>query len=231
MKLNKFSTLAISSALAVSSLAMVPGVASAETSASLTLSNMYLWRGTNLTPDAPAISGSLDYANETGFYTGVWTTNEDDGHETDLYAGFAGDAGGLSYDVSYWYYIYPEDGFTGEGGTGVNVDLSDNDLSEIIIGLGFGDFGAGLYISSETFQPTDSDYIYYTLDYTINDFNILYGAWSYDDAGNDEYSHITVTYSYNDNLSFGISKASEDIKDGVETDPLFVVTYNVPISK
>lgn len=224
MKLNKFSTLAISTTLATASLAMVPGVASAETSATLTLSNMYLWRGVNLTPDGPAISGSLDYANESGFYTGVWATNETGGHETDLYAGFAGEAGAVSYDVSYWYYLYPED-VSGAG----SRDLTDNDLSEVVIGLGVGDFGAGLYISADTLEPTGSDYVYYTLDYTAGPVNLLYGAWTYDDAGNDEYSHVTVTYSYNDDLSFGISVAQDDIPDNVETDPLFVVTYNVPI--
>ena len=129
MKLNKLSTVTVASALAVSSFALLPSVASAETSASLTLSNMYLWRGVNLTPDAPAISGSLDYAHESGAYLGVWTTNEDDGIETDLYVGFAGEAGDFSYDISYWAYLYPEEGFSGEPTIEGTVVGTVNDIS------------------------------------------------------------------------------------------------------
>lgn len=223
MKFNKFSSLAISSALAVSSLAMVPGVASAEVSATLTLSNMYLWRGQNLTPDGPAISGSLDYGNDSGFYAGVWTINETGGHETDLYAGFAGEAGAFSYDVSYWAYLYPEDG----------DKLGDNWFSDIVLAGGIGDFGVAFYIADETQGGADATY--YTLDYTIGDFNFLYGGWDLDDTTANEYSHITLGYSYSDNLSFAVSIASGDSgfnagDDGyVEEDPLFVVTYNVPL--
>lgn len=227
MKLiKKLTPVALATSMALGGLA-APSIASAEVSASINIANMYLWRGINLTPDAPAFSGSLDYANESGFYAGVWGTNEDDGIETDLYLGFGGEAGPISYDVSYWYYMYPEDGFTGEGGTGVNVDFADNSLSEFVIGLGYSDFTATFYVSQET--QGGSDYIYYTFDYTIGDYNILYGAWSYDDAGNDEYSHVTLTYAYNDNLTFGVSVAQEDITDGVETDPLFLVSYAIPL--
>ena len=81
MKFNKFSSLAFSSALAISSLAMVPGVASAEVSANVAVSNMYLWRGVNLSPDGGVVSGGLDYAHDSGFYAGVWTSSEEGGHE------------------------------------------------------------------------------------------------------------------------------------------------------
>jgi len=238
MKLmKKLTPVALATSMALGGL-MAPGAASAEVSASINIANMYLWRGVNLTPDAPAFSGSLDYAHDSGFYAGVWGTNEDDGIETDLYLGFGGEAGDFNYDVSYWYYMYPEEGFSGEGPViaqvadptqpgPTNNDLSDTSLSEFVIGLGFKDLTATFYVSSET--QGGSDYVYYTLDYTIGDYNILYGAWSYDKAGNDEYSHVTLTYAYNDNLTFGVSVAQEDITDGVETDPLFLVSYSIPV--
>jgi len=225
MKLNKLSAASIAATVAIGSFSMLPGMAQAETSASLTLSNMYLWRGQNLTPDGPAISGSLDYSHESGMYAGVWGTNETGGTETDLYVGFAGEASGFSYDVSYWYYLYPEDV---DGTTGAKVDLMDNALSEIVLGAGYSDFGVTLYMSGET--QGGSDYMYYTLDYTVGKYNILFGAWTFDDAGNNEYSHVTLTYSYNDNLSFAVSVAQEDIVDAVETDPLFLVSYSVPLN-
>jgi len=230
MKLNKLSAASIAATVAIGSFSMLPGIAQAETSASLTLSNMYLWRGVNLTPDGPALAASLDYSHESGVYAGVWTTNEDDGTETDLYFGYAGEAGDFSYDISYILYLYPEEGFTTDDPTvtPTNADLGDTDLSEIALGVGYKDFNAKFFISSDS-DIVGSDYIYYTLDYTVGKYNILYGAWSFDEAGNNEYSHVTLSYAYNDELTFAVNVAQEDIVDGVETDPLFVVSYSVPL--
>ncbi|MBL6999774.1 MAG: hypothetical protein ISR73_07955, partial [Gammaproteobacteria bacterium] len=112
------------------------------------------------------------------------------------------------------------------------------DLSEIALGLGYMDFGAKFYISSDS-DIVGSDYIYYTLDYTVGKYNILFGAFSFDkpglkDSGGNvtnpgDYSHVTLSYSYNDELTFAVNLAQEDIVDGVETDPLFVVSYSVPL--
>lgn len=196
-------------------------------SANLGLASMYMWRGQNLTPDGPQISGGIEFSGDTGLYGGVWTTNETGGHETDLYVGFGGEAGSVSYDISYWHYLYPEDG-----------DLGDTALSEIVLGFGFGDLGANFYISNET--QGGSDWLYATVDYTIDDFNILFGAWSYDEdvsgvdpvtgdpIAGDEYSHITVSYSITDALGMSVSVASSDDGDTNE-DPLFMVSYSMPI--
>jgi len=224
MNLKKYAPYAVSLSLLGAGLA-APGIANAEVSASLGLANMYLWRGVNLAQDGGTISGSLDYANESGVYAGIWTTSEQGGHETDVYLGYAGEAGDISYDVSYILYMYPED--TNADGS----DLSDNTFSEVALGVGFGGFGVGVYVSTDPYQDADSDWVYYTLDYSTGKYNILYGAWTYDDAGNDEYSHVTLTYSYNDNLSFAVSVAQDDIPNNVETDPLFVVTYSVPLGE
>ena len=72
MKLTKtLSSIAAASALTLGAMA-APTVAQAETSASMAFSNMYLWRGTNLSPSGSVISGSLDYSNDSGVYAGVW---------------------------------------------------------------------------------------------------------------------------------------------------------------
>jgi uncharacterized protein (TIGR02001 family) len=220
MNLKKYAPYAVSLSLLSAGLA-APTVASAEVSASLSLANMYLWRGQNLTPDGPQISGSLDYAHDSGLYAGIWATNETGGHETDLYVGFAGEAGGFSYDVSYWYYLYPEDG------TAPNDGLGDTSLSDIVLSGGMADFTVTFYIAEETQGGPDA--IYYTLDYTIGDVNLLYGGWDVDAPGG-EYSHVQVSYSYSENLTFAVSVASDDTA-GVEEDPLFLVSYSVPLSK
>ena len=226
MNLKKIAPLAVTCSLLTAGLA-APTVASAEVSANVAVSNMYLWRGVNLSPDGGVVSGGLDYANESGFYAGVWTSSEEGGHETDVYLGFSGEAGDISYDVGYIYYMYPED-----GGPALSItDEGAGDFAEVYLSGGMAGFGASVAISTETINEGDSDWIYYTLDYTTGKYNILYGAWSYDKSGNEEYSHVTLTYSYNDNLSFAVSLAQEDTTNGVEEDPLFAVTYSIPLAE
>src|SRR5690606_40989292 len=56
----------------------------------------------------PAVSGSLDYAHESGAYAGVWGTSGDTlaGDEYNVYFGFGGEASGLSYDLNVLTYVY-----------------------------------------------------------------------------------------------------------------------------
>ncbi|HEY5603427.1 MAG TPA: TorF family putative porin [Gammaproteobacteria bacterium] len=241
MKLNKkLLPLTGAAALALSGIA-APMTASADVSASMAFSNMYLWRGLNISSNfdeiednngtthflgsgSPQISGSLDYTHASGFYAGAWGSNEGiNGTETDLYAGFAGKLSEFSYNISYWWYLYPE-----AGGVGPETGLSDTDLSEVVLTLGYGPVSAGIYMGVDTeLQGVDgSDYFYYTLGFNfLEKFNLTYGGWSFDEDGNNEYSHLTFTYSPTNELSFVVSKAMEDIEDSIEEDPLFQVTY------
>ena len=58
-----------------------------------------------------SLSGGLDVDFGNGVYAGTWvgdTAGADYGtQEVDYYAGYAGEAGGLSYDVGYIMYTYP----------------------------------------------------------------------------------------------------------------------------
>lgn len=225
---------ALAVSLAAGSLA-VPSMASAEVSASLGVSNMYLWRGQNLTPTGAAVDGGLQFDHESGFYAGTWMTSETGGHETDLYLGFGGTIGdtGIGYDVSYWKYLYPEDG--------TNVSLGDNDASDVVIGLSYEWFSFAAYLGAETDNDADSDgknddfadNNYFTVGAAYDKYSITYGWWDYNTTafGANEYSHITLGYAYNDNLSFAVSFADNDVADNaataVEEDPLFQVRYSL----
>ncbi len=224
MKLSKKLTpIALAVALATGGVA-VPGIASAEMSANLGLASMYLWRGQNLTPDGPAISGGIEFSGDTGLYGGLWTTNETGGHETDLYVGFGGEAGDFSYDISYWQYLYPEDDDGGD--PAIETDLGDSTLSDIVLGLGYAGVGLTFYVASETQGGEDS--MYTTLDYSMGDYSFLFGTYDFDDPAGDDYSHIQVSYAVTDNLSMTVSKASSD-NGSTEEDPLFMVSYSMPI--
>src|SRR5690606_32090352 len=80
----------------------------AEVSASAAVANNYIFRGLLMGSGTPAVSGSLDYAHESGAYAGVWGTSGDTlaGDEYNVYFGFGGEASGLSYDLNVLTYVY-----------------------------------------------------------------------------------------------------------------------------
>jgi uncharacterized protein (TIGR02001 family) len=89
--------------------------ANAGVTSTWTLTNDYDFRGNSQSAKDPAIQGSVDYANESGWYVGAWGSNVDFGPadvdlEVDLYSGFTGTSeGGLGYDVGVVYYAYPDE--------------------------------------------------------------------------------------------------------------------------
>lgn len=225
---KKLTPLMIAGTMAASAFMAIPMVVQADSSASVAVSNMYLWRGANLSPDGGVVSGSLDYSHESGFYAGVWGTSEYQGTETDLYLGFGGEVSGVSYDVSYWKYLYPEER-TGESafGAGDSAQLAsgDTDAAEYVISLGYGPATFTSYINADS---DNDDNKYFTLSGEFGKFSATYGWWDLEfPAAGDEYSHITLGYAATDELSFAVSKASSDRSDdlGVEEDPLFSVTW------
>lgn len=196
-----------------------PMVANAEVSASLGASSFYLWRGQDLSNGAGVIHGSLDYSHDSGLYAGVWGSSEAGvGGEYDVYAGFAGEAGGLSYDISYWSYIYPY------------ADQGLGDAGELILGLGYENFSLTYYTSvadDADGDKTVGDDTYLNLGYGYGKFGFGVGTWFFD-ADDSDYTHVDVSYSPIDNLTFTLSKVVEadDLADVTEDqDPLFHVSY------
>lgn len=212
-------TSAVAAATIVMGASFAPQVVQADVSATVGVSSMYLWRGQNLTPDGGQVHGSLDYTNKNGLYAGAWTSSEEGGHETDLYIGFGGTAGEFSYDVSYWNYLYPENG--------TNVDLDKNDAAEVVLSGSYGPISIGAYIQVDSDNADDN---YYTVSGSFEKFTVLYGFWDKETAGANEYSHVTVSYAATDEISASISFANNDsadtAADAVEEDPLFQIGYS-----
>lgn len=212
MRVSKLSPLAVAVSLGVSALA-APTAANAEMSASFAASNMYLWRGLNVSDPAPAVSGSLDYSHDSGFYAGVWTSSEgpfDGSSEWDYYFGFGGEAGSIGWDVMYIEYVYPT-----SAGTDTTISEGLMDFSDIVLSLSAGDFSASFYIDTVTgdndaFEGDEGelsigDKIYYTLGYSYEKFDFTLGSWMMaDEAGGSdaEYTHANITYNATDELSF-----------------------------
>lgn len=216
-KKMKLKTLALSLAVAgATAVSMVPVAAQAEVSYNAAVSNMYLWRGQDISDGQAVVSGGIDYAADSGFYAGVWASSEAAGTETDLYAGYGFSAGGLDVSLAYWTYLYPSDGsestFSRKDGTL---------LSEYEITLGMGDFSATAMIDTE-----DTDLQYYSLNYGMGDFGLHAGMY---ELGDDDYTDFSVSYAATDALSFTLSKAQGDALSEEDEKPMIAVSYSLPL--
>lgn len=145
-----------------------------EFSGNIGISNNYLWRGLTQTTDEAAISGGVDFTFESGIYVGTWISNvqyaADDAfsYEHDLYIGYAGEIGDISYDIGYLYYNYNEQaefdfgevyGSLGYKGFSVTASLfahtqANESAGQSIIGRDYDfDFGDAYYLSLDYTFP------------------------------------------------------------------------------
>jgi len=220
----------------------------AELTANVSVTNNYLWRGLTQSINEAAVQGGIDYASESGFYAGTWTSNvsydSDDAYsyEHDMYFGFAGEASGVSYDMGYLYYNYDENaGF---------------DFSEVYGSIGIGNFSATLWLLA-TAEPSEgpgqdfgfAEASYTSLNYTIPlasgaevGLHAGYHDGDFADAFNgitDGYMDFNITLA-KDGFTFMLSDTTlgtDDDGDGVEdyasmstrdNDEIkFVVSYGV----
>lgn len=228
----------LSGPLAVAALACTtaaPALAG-ELSANAGVASMYLWRGLDLGDGSPMVHGGLQY-DAAGAYVGIWGASGDSslGNEYDLYAGYGGELGGFRYDISVWNYNYSDAGLEGVLNS---RDDTFKELTEIILTLGYGPV---------TFQYYDNiagntGYQYFTLAASHDKFTAKLGHHE-PEASDSAFTHLDLTYAYNDRLSFTISKIIDDESEGSFIDPdsgevvqtgydddlNFIVSYTLPI--
>lgn len=189
----------------------------AATTASVSVSNMYLWRGMAISGPSPAVSGDLYFNHDSGVYAGIWASSEgvSGSEETDLNVGFAKKFGDMGIDVGVYEYLYPEAvNAKGDG-------LGDTDVSEFYLGGSFGPVSAKLLVNTE-----ESKNMYLTLDAMFGSFGAHIGSTMRKES-NEEYVDFNVSYMPVANLTWTVSMASGDGVKGHE-DPLFVVAYKWP---
>ncbi len=210
-------------AIAAASLAVsVPAMA--EVSASAGVSNMYLWRGLDLggtNGGVPAVYGEARYTQD-GFYGALWGSSGDTaaGTEYDLGAGYAGEAGGVRFDVSLWNYIYP---------SAAEPTILDDfkGLSEAIVSVGTGPVTFTYYDN----VAGGTGYEYYTLAGSMAAFTAKIGMHDFEAAGNDM-THVDLTYAFNDRIAFTLSQVVDEEDETVtdyDDDMKFVFAYTLPI--
>jgi uncharacterized protein (TIGR02001 family) len=208
----------LSSTLVFTSLTSISAFAVDGLSANIGATNNYLWRGVTQTNNNAAISGGIDYADKSGFYAGIWTSNaswaENMTYEADLYGGFTGDLGnGFSYDAGYIYYNYDA--------------AANSDFSEVYVNLSYGAFSIGY----NTLVDSDAggnfgDDTYITSDATFNiakDLNLAFHLGHYNFNAGGDYTDYGVSLS---KAGFTLTLTDTDI-NGADGDVNVVVAYSV----
>ena len=186
------------------------------TTASVSVSSMYLWRGVSLSGAGPAVSGDLYFNHDSGAYAGIWTSSEGihNSQETDLNVGFSKKFGEFGVDVGIYEYLYTGAGNKKDGPL-------DTDFREWYIGGSFGPVIAKLLIN-----PEDSDSKYLTVDAMFGQFAAHVGMTKAADSEN-EYNDFNVSYMPVPNLMWTVSFANGKnmmIKEA----PQLVVSYKWP---
>ena len=100
--------------LTAASVIFSPNAAASELSANVGFTSNYLWRGIEQTGGDAAVSGGIDFSNDSGFYVGTWASNASWApgmtYELDFYGAFAGKLSeSVEYDVGFIYYAYPDE--------------------------------------------------------------------------------------------------------------------------
>jgi len=156
-------TIAVLGALSASNIAVAAG----SFSANLGFASDYVFRGVLQAPSSG--SAGLDYAMD-GFYVGTWAGDVGVGLEYDLYAGYGGEASGISYDLNYTTYNYTDDTF-------------DDTYAEFNIGLGYGPISVGYASGTYDNYGAEQDYTVTTVSAEQNGFTLLYGSNGKDFTG------------------------------------------------
>jgi len=203
------------------------------------------------------VSGDLIVSSK-GFYGGVWATSGDkaSGSEYDLFVGYATEIEGVSLDVNITNYNYP----------GLDSADKFGDYSEIFLNVGYGPFSFDYQanVADGTYKDADSEgakaagisgFQYFAFNASYQKYTLTLGMADYNDYDEDkplsttgtsgvavsavgtDYTHLDVSYAYNDNLTFTVSKIldQDTIKvsnvdyENHDEDPLVVLSYSLPI--
>ncbi len=190
------------------------GQAIAGVEANIGATSNYIWRGVTQSNDGAAVSGGLDWSDDSGFYLGTWTSSLGGGqYELDLYGGFGGEIeGGFGYDVGVIAYLYP-------------IGDVESDFTEVYLNGSYGMFNAGVAYTVDTEAGGSGDlYASAGLDFDLgNDMGLglTFGSYSYDADSSADWTHVNASISKGD-FTFAIDKTDQDDAAG---DPRVSVSW------
>lgn len=200
----------------VGALLVSSSIAQAEVSGNLGWASEYHFRG--IFQHSSSASGGLDYESG-GFYAGTWAADVGDGLEVDLYAGFGGEVGDLSYSIGGTGYFYTGD--------------FDDTYKEVNLGLGYGIASVDVAIGSyDNFDGPSLDYTYYAL--TLASESGFYGTYAgFSDDFEGEYLELgygtTVTDAEID-LGIAVILANDDLVGEDDESLIFTIGKSFDIN-
>jgi uncharacterized protein (TIGR02001 family) len=206
-----FPNFLFNSALAVCLFLNLPS-ASAQVTTNVTLQSDYIFRGISQTSRDPALQGSINYSDKTGFYAGVWASNVEfngpENVEIDLYAGWATTLkNGLGLNISIAEYL-----FFGHG------NASDSNAREYLLNLSHSGFG----VTYSTSDVLDNNVEFsYTHSFN-NQFSL---ATTYGDFDSYKYYRFGISRIYK-GTGFDLSYWDTDIDNSSNADGRLVLTIS-----
>lgn len=198
--------LAVATSLATAALALAPA-AHADLTGNVNVVSKYVLRGITSPAtenDGAAVQGGFDYSHSSGFYAGYWgsslsyassySTPVNTGFENDLYAGYKGTAGPVSYGAGVIYYAY----------TGV----VDADAAEVALTAGIGNASLGInYLTKDVVWGNKGD-TFFNLGYTQalpSDFSVAGSLMYYMYTKDGKYITDTVPATEKSSAFRGVS--------------------------
>ena len=194
---------------------LTSGIAAADLTANAGAFSNYIFRGVTLSGDSAAVQGGIDWGNDSGLYAGTWVSTLGlaglTGNEIDVYAGFAGEAGGLGYDVgvlTYQYTISPEFNYTEAYISGT--------MSIITVGLNYTvDSASG---NKDGAFDTGDIYFYGSADFAADPFDTSIYAGTYQFSNDGKLGNGDISYNH-----FGASVSKDGFalavdKNDIESD-------------
>jgi len=193
--------------------------------------SMYLWRGTDLGSAGPEVFGDLNYSI-AGFYGDAWISSgnasEYDlslGYKLDVTKDVTLDLGAVNYNYSGTY----------KSGMSTLGDATEAYIKVSAMGATLSYYNAVSTTESATYTYGNNDAgltqggTYTSLSYSMGQFTGLVGYVD-NKQGSDDYTHVDLTYAYNDKLSFTASQivwqgGSRPFDDSTK----FVVSYSFPM--
>ena len=180
----------------------------------------YIWRGFTQNSGDTSFSGGVDLSTDSGFYVGTWVgdiTWDGASYELDVYGGYAGEAGAMSYDVGYIQYMYPD-------------KTTDADFGEVYVTLGTGPVSVSYYyeVDNDDGSVDSGDNTYLSLDYGMDlsedwGLSLHYGIYDVD-ANADEGIDMSLTLSKGD---FSFSIVETDDLGSPDDDTRAVISYGM----
>ncbi len=179
-------------------------------SGNISLTSDYVFRGISQTGGDAAVQGGFDYTHSSGIYLGTWGSNvgwiEDyQGYgsgnvEVDLYGGYRGTAGPISYDVGVIGYFYP-----GEKSGGLVTNPPSANTTEVYAALGWKWFTVkySTSVSSGTFgfsNSRGSDYLDLSASLPVGETGLALGAhwgtFNFDNNSAQDYDDWKLSATY-----------------------------------